>query len=112
MRLAPLIAEGDHDVDTVKAEGLSGKHDDLIYATCRAKGRVLMVLDMDFSNPLRFDPSATEGIIVLRIPRPTLPIVRATILQIAPLIRPDQVRGKLWIVEPTRIRVYDLTKVD
>jgi len=75
VRLAPIIAAAGHDVDTVKAEGLSGKPDETIYEPCRADARVVVTLDLDFSNPLRFDPAATEGIVVIRVPRPVLPLV-------------------------------------
>jgi predicted nuclease of predicted toxin-antitoxin system len=107
VRLAPMIAASGHEVDTVKAEGLSGEPDETIYETCRAGGRVVVTLDLDFSNPHRFDPTVTEGIVVLRVPRPLLPIVRATVLQVLPLLETHPLQGKLWIVEPGRIRVYD-----
>ena len=50
------------------------------YATCRSNGRVLITLDLDFSNPFRFAPKDIEGIIVVRPPRPILPASRAMLL--------------------------------
>ena len=38
VRLAPIMAAAGHDVDTVKAEGLSGEPDETIYETCRGMG--------------------------------------------------------------------------
>jgi predicted nuclease of predicted toxin-antitoxin system len=38
----------------VPAQRLAGRSDDMIYAVCLAEGRVLITLDLDFSNPLRF----------------------------------------------------------
>ena len=38
---------------------------------------MLITLDMDFSNPFRFPPFQSEGIIVVRPPRPILPAIRA-----------------------------------
>jgi predicted nuclease of predicted toxin-antitoxin system len=49
VRLAPIIAASGHDVDTVKGQELSGKPDETIYETCRAEGRVVVTLDLDFS---------------------------------------------------------------
>ncbi len=69
VRLVPLLAEGGHDVDTVPAEGLAGSADELIYEVCRADGRTLITLDLDFANPFRFPPEPTEGIVVVRPPR-------------------------------------------
>ena len=106
-RLAPLVAEGAHETDTVRGEGMSGADDDSVYAACRESGRVLVTLDLDFSNPFRFPPAPTEGIIVVRPPRPVLPLIRATLASTLPELKARQLRGKLWIVEPGRIRVYD-----
>lgn len=106
-RLSALVAEGGHEVDTVQAEGLSGRPDSTIYDACRADGRILVTLDLDFSNPIRFPPEPTEGIIVVRPPRPTLPLTRVTLARALPALKSVALRGKLWIAEPGRIRVYD-----
>lgn len=106
-RIVPLLEADGHDVDTVPAEGLSGSDDDAIYAACQAARRALVTLDLDFSNPFRFPPADTEGIIVVRPPRPVLPAIRATLLSILPQLKTQTLKGALWIVEPGRIRVHD-----
>jgi hypothetical protein len=106
-RLVPLLAEGGHDVETVPAERLSGSPDETIYDVCRAEGRTRITLDMDFANPFRFPPEPTEGIIVVRPPRPVLPAIRATLLSVLGELRSRPLTGVLWIVEPGRIRAYD-----
>jgi hypothetical protein len=68
---------------------------------------VLITLDLDFSNPFRFPPKDTEGIIVVRPPRPILPVIRATLLSILPQLKTLPLKGTLWIVEPGRIRFHD-----
>lgn len=105
--LVPLVAEGGHEVDTVAGEGLSGKPDDAIYQACRSTGCVLVTLDLDFSNPLRFPPGDTEGVVVVRPPRPILPLIRATIASALPELKLRQLRGRLWIIEPGRVRMYE-----
>ncbi len=107
VRLVPLLAEGGHDVDTVRDEKLAGSADELIYETCRAEGRTLITLDLDFANPFRFPPEPTEGIVVVRPPRPVLPAIRATLVSVLDELRSRPLTGVLWIVEPGRIRVYD-----
>ena len=57
--LIPLVQEGGHHVDTVRSEGLSGAGDHTIYDVCVRDGRILVTLDLDFSNPMRFPPSPT-----------------------------------------------------
>jgi predicted nuclease of predicted toxin-antitoxin system len=106
-RLIPLLEGHAHDVDTVLAEGLSGRDDDAIYAACQNTKRALITLDLDFSNPFRFPPEATEGIIVLRPPRTILPSIQATLVSVLPELATRSPKGNLWIVEPGRIRVHD-----
>ncbi len=107
VRLASLVAGGGHQVDTVRSEGLSGRSDEAIYEACRSSGRTLITLDLDFSNPLRFPPAPTEGIIVLRPARAVLPQIRSAVLGLLPELRSRSPQGMLWIVEQGRIRVYD-----
>jgi predicted nuclease of predicted toxin-antitoxin system len=78
-RLAALVAEGGHDVETVVREGLGGADDDAVYNACRREERTLVTLDLDFSNPLRFPPGVTEGIVVVRPPRNVLAMIRSTL---------------------------------
>jgi hypothetical protein len=106
-RLAPLLAEGGHHVDTVLSEGLLGKSDEIIYAACCAEGRTLVTLDLDFSNVLRFPPSQTEGILVIRPPLALLPLIRVTLQGAIKQIKSGRLTGRLWIIEPGRIRVHD-----
>lgn len=106
-RLAALVAEGGHDVETLAREGLGGADDDAVYDACRREERALVTLDLDFSNPLRFPPGVTEGIVVVRPPRNVLPMIRSTLASALPDLKSRPLKGRLWIVEPGRIRVYD-----
>ena len=107
VRLAPLMAEAGHDADTVLDERLVGADDETIYQSCREIGSVLITLDLDFSNPQRFPPQDTPGIIVLRPQRPTIMIVRELILALRPALDSLPLSGRLWIAEPGRIRLYE-----
>jgi predicted nuclease of predicted toxin-antitoxin system len=107
VRLVPLLAEEGHDVDNVRDERLSGSADELIYEACRTSGRTLITLDLDFANPFRFPPEPTEGIVMVRRPRPVLPAIRATVVSVLDELRSRPLTSVLRIVEPGRIRVYD-----
>jgi predicted nuclease of predicted toxin-antitoxin system len=74
---------------------------------CRAEGRCLVTLDLDFSNPFLFPPERYSGIAVIRLPRRVSPddLYAAVGALIAALGR-EPIAGKLWIVERHRIRVY------
>ena len=106
-RLALLVQEGGHDVESVFSEGLSGSSDEVVYDVCLREARILITLDLDFSNPFRFPPAKSEGIIVVRPPHPTISQIRAILVAALPGLKRQTLRGKLWIVEPGRIRFYD-----
>ena len=105
-RLAIPLAEGGHDAETVLSEGHSGKSDETIYEVCLRERRTLITLDLDFTNPLRFPPLPTEGIVVIRPHRPLLALIRATLAAALTQLKRGPLKGRLWIVEPGRIRVY------
>jgi hypothetical protein len=48
-----------------------------------------------------------DGIVVVRPPRPVLPVIRATLASVLEQLKTQPLKGRLWIVEPSRIRVYD-----
>jgi predicted nuclease of predicted toxin-antitoxin system len=53
-RAIELFKEAGHEVITVSEQDLGGATDDELIETCRTEGRVLVTLDLDFSNVLRF----------------------------------------------------------
>ena len=61
------------DVATVVEQGLVSVSDDSLIEICRAERRSLVTLDLDFSNPLRFDPTRYPGVAVLRPHHPGTP---------------------------------------
>jgi len=107
LRLVPAFMEHGHEVETVYGENRSGAPDEEIYQACIREARVLITLDTDFSNPFRFPPEPTEGIVVVRPPRPVLPLIRSTLMSALPELKSGSLKGRLWIVEPGRVRVYD-----
>jgi hypothetical protein len=59
------------------------------------------------ANPFRFPQEPTARIVVIRRLRPVLRLVRATMKGALQDIKSGAVHGKLWIVEPGRIRIYE-----
>ena len=105
--LSPPIAAAGYDVATVSGEGLSGCEDQSLYQACRAEDRILVTLDMDFANPMRFLPETAAGTIVLRPPRPLLTVLRGMVAGVLARLKTESIAGKLWIVEPENIRIYE-----
>ncbi len=105
---AALLSEAGHDAVTVYAQGLAGARDSGVLEACRAEARCLVTLDLDFANPLVFPPSEYQGIAVMRLARQSTPeILLTTLRTLVEGLRREPILGKLWIVEPGRIRVYE-----
>jgi predicted nuclease of predicted toxin-antitoxin system len=102
-----LLRNAGHDVMTVAEQGLCSTSDKDLIAVCKDEERCLVTLDLDFGNPLVFDPSDHFGICVLRLPpSPTPQDLFDAILTLVGGIELQSVKGKLWIVQRGRIREY------
>ena len=92
------------DADTAGDEGLSGAADPVIAERCRGEGRVLITLDLDFSNICNYPPNSYPGIVVLRCDsqdkRELMDMLQKLIAALTRL-SPDR---ELWIVGSDRIR--------
>jgi len=65
----------------------------------------LVTLDLDFSNPLQFNPAEYSGIAVLRLPARVSPEdLFATIQTLIGGLEREDITGKLWIVQRERTR--------
>lgn len=95
------------DVSTVVMQNLCSSPDEQLVEVCRAEERVLISMDKDFSNVLRFPPERYSGIVVLRLPEP---IVYDDILSaLRRFLHASFGRllvGRLWIVDVHRIREF------
>ena len=103
-----LLRSAGADVATVSGQGLGGASDDRLLEVCRAEERCLVILDLDFSNPMRYDPRKHAGIVVLRLPsnpghQDVLALLGTLLAGLA-----DQVslHGKLWTIARGQIREY------
>lgn len=105
-RLAALLTERGHEADSAVAEGLGGASDQQLFGKCTEDRRVLVTLDLDFADPLRFPPAGGAGIMVLRPQRNTQALIREILTAALPALERDQIEGALWIVEPGRIRAH------
>ncbi|MGB3193073.1 MAG: DUF5615 family PIN-like protein [Limnoraphis sp.] len=102
-----LLIEAGHDVSTVFEQDLSGAPDPEILEVCRSESRCLVTLDLDFSNPLRFQPSQYAGIAVLRLPKqPGYQDLIDTISTLIGALKKEDITEKLWIVQRGSIRIY------
>ena len=106
-RGAEILRAAGYSVTTVVEEGLASAADDRLIEVCRSEGKCLVTLDLDFGNPLRFDPSRYSGIVVLRLPLEfTAGDLLDAIRTLAIGLADSAVAGKSWIVQRGRIREY------
>ena len=102
-----LFERAGHDVTTVSDQRLNGALDNHLIEICRQERRCLVVLDLDFSNPLLFKPSHFSGIAVLRLSRKPVhaDLVDGARTLIGGLTH-GEIAGKLWVVQRGRIREH------
>ncbi len=100
----PLEADG-HTVSTIFEQGLAGATDQRIAAVCDAEKLCLVTADLDFAQIADYPPSKHAGIVVLRHPRPTTRAMLQLVQQLALGVQTESPVGRLWIVEPGRIRI-------
>jgi predicted nuclease of predicted toxin-antitoxin system len=96
------------DVATIFDQGLRGRDDHEIADACRAEGRVLISLDLDFSNIRMFPPENSPGLIVLRLRSKGRAAVRNVFLRAIAHLDQEPIAGRLWIVDEHRIRIHRL----
>jgi predicted nuclease of predicted toxin-antitoxin system len=105
--LVPWIESMGHDAESVRDEQMSGASDKEIFAAALAERRCLVTLDLDFSDPIRFSPSDSAGTIILRVPVPSMTMVRLLLEQAIARGTIESPEGQIWIVEPGRIRIWE-----
>lgn len=98
-----LMAQG-HDMSTVTAHSMSDSPDVALDEACRSEQRVLATLDRDFGEVLRFPPEDSAGTAILDCRGPLSP---GTILARIEELAVEQIAGRLWFVEPGRVRIRE-----
>ena len=63
--------------------------------------------DEDFAQILSYPPAEYAGIVVLWHPRPTLQRLEQLVRQVVIALKSETPVGRLWIVEPGRIRIHE-----
>ena len=60
-----LLRSAGHDVMTVREQNLQGARDETLFDVCAGEDRVLITLDHDFGQVLRFPPERSAGLVIL-----------------------------------------------
>jgi len=104
---APIIRQAGNDATTLLDQGMRGVPDSEIAAVCQSEQRAVITLDTDFADIRTYRPDAYHGLVVLRLKRQEKPHVLDILRRISPLFTPEELTGKLWIVEEHRIRIRE-----
>lgn len=104
-RVEPALLELGHEVHTALFENLSGAEDPTLLAACIAEDRVLVTLDLDFSDIRTYPPSAHRGIWVLRPSEQTFGAILDLVVAGIRLAAVEQVSNRLWVIDERRVRV-------
>jgi predicted nuclease of predicted toxin-antitoxin system len=104
---AKILQTAGYDVTSVPDQKLSGSADKVLIEVCLKEGRCLITLDLEFGNPLMFNPSDYPGIVVMRLPSKPSPqdlldIVRTFTIALGQ----KDIGGKLWVIQRDRVREY------
>jgi predicted nuclease of predicted toxin-antitoxin system len=94
-----------YDACAVAEVGLSGAPDETIRRYAVDTDRILVTLDADFANLIRFPPHETPGVMRLKIHPPTEDRIRQIIHRALLLLKDVDLRGRLAVVDADKIRI-------
>ena len=101
-----------HDVETVRSQDLQGCSDQHLFEVCCTENRCLVTLDLDFADVVRFPPSQSSGIVVIRVPHnPSLALLEQMARQFLRAAEQFTLEKRLLIVEVGRIRIHESDNV-
>lgn len=93
---------------SVYDQGLRGADDEAVLKAAVAEQRILVTMDTGFGNVVAYPPERTAGIVVLRVPgRASRALILTLIKAFLDAAYGREIRGRLWIVEPGRIRKHE-----
>lgn len=103
--VAVLLRESGHDALTIWDQNLEGNDDKRLHEICHAEERALITFDLGFSDIRDYPPENTFGLIVLRLGSQDRAHVLLTMGRLIPLLKSEELKGRLWIVEDRDVRI-------
>jgi predicted nuclease of predicted toxin-antitoxin system len=99
------LQQAGHDAVAVLDVGLGGADDAVVRQFAVEHGRILVTLDADFGNILRFPLDRSPGIIWLRPWPPSEAVIETLLDGTLRQLAETDMTGKLVVAEPGRIRI-------
>jgi predicted nuclease of predicted toxin-antitoxin system len=94
-----------HDAIAIVEVRLSGASDEEVRRFAIEQNRVLVTLDADFANVIRFPPEGTPGVVRLKVHPPTEQRIRNAIRRAIDRLHDMELRGCLAVVAEDKIRI-------
>lgn len=107
--VATVLRVAGHDVALARDEQLGGADDERLLGVATSEGRVLVTLDLDFTDIRRHPPQAAAGIVVFRLHAQTLAAMRRAATSCGGLLHREPVAGRLWVLDESRLRIWPAT---
>ena len=101
---ATVLRDAGFDAETIQDERLSGADDHVVATRVQSEGRILVTLDLDFSNIQADPPEQFAGIMVLRLKTQDKPTVLAYMRRAIAVFQQRSPIGELWIIQHDRVR--------
>jgi predicted nuclease of predicted toxin-antitoxin system len=102
---ASVLRDAGFDALTVLDQEMRASPDGEIARVCRAEHRILVTLDLDFSDIRTYPPSEHAGMIVLRLHDQAKHHVLQVVQSLIGSLNKESIAGHLWMVDETSIRV-------
>ena len=94
-------------MQTVLEESLGGSADREILDASLTERRILITLDLDFSDIRLYPPASHNGIWVLRPPTQSIDNTLALLRGALGVLKTERTEKRLWIVELGQVRIHD-----
>lgn len=105
--VADLLRIAGYDDLTVLDQALGGKPDSHIAEVCRAEGRALITLDLDFADIRTYPPENSPGLIIFRPSQQTIRNIIKLTKHLLTILPDEPVTGRLWIVDEKQVRIRE-----
>ncbi len=86
-------------------QGLRGTPDANLAEACRAEGRTLVTLDLDFAYIRAYPPEEYPGLIVMRVARQDKASLMEALGRIVPLLEHEPLHKHRWVVDEQSVRI-------
>lgn len=104
---AESLIEKGYNTEAVIQEGLQGCSDQTLIEACQSENRILITLDLDFSDIRNYPPGSNPGIIVLRLSEQSIIAAQISMKQLIASFSQELPVNKLWVVDESKIRIRE-----